>query len=152
MAAPITYSFLDVQAAIVGPGGSFNLGSGAGNAEEGISIDPMEDIDSLLIGADGSGMHSLIANKAGKVTVRLLKNSPTNALLSSMLAFQRTSGANHGQNNVTITNKVSGDTITCQQAAFAKVPVITYAKEGGINEWEFNSALIDVGLGAGSPV
>ena len=146
---PSTYSFLDVNAAIVGPGGGFSLGAGAGAAEEGISVEQASEIDAMTIGADGSGMHSLIANAAGKVTIRLLKTSPTNALLATMVAFQRTSGANHGQNTLTIVNKTSGDVITCEQAAFARVPNIDSAKEGGILVWEFNSTKISVALGAG---
>lgn len=149
MPAPVTYSFLNVVAAIVGPGGGFGLGSGSGNAEEGITIEPSEEIDTMTVGADGKVMHNLIANKSGKITVRLLKTSPVNAQLSAMLAFQRASAANHGQNTVTIANNFTGDTVTCQQLAFAKVPTLTYAKEGGFNEWEFNAGVIDMGLGAG---
>lgn len=149
MSAPYTYSFLDVNAAINGPGGSFGLASGAGAAEEGISIEPVADIDVMTIGADGSGMHSLVANKGAKVTVRLLKNSPVNQQLAAMVAFQRTSGANHGQNTISLVGKKSGDAITCQQVAFAKMPSLTYAKEGGTVEWEFNAIITDIGLGAG---
>jgi hypothetical protein len=149
MAQVITYSFLDVHAAIVGPGGSFNLGAGAANAEEGIDVEAVEDIDILTIGADGTPMHTLRANKAGKVTVRLLKTSPVNQQLADMLAFQRTTSANHGQNTITIANSTSGDVISCQQVAFAKVPALKYATAGGINEWEFNAGIVDVGLGAG---
>jgi len=149
MPSPTTYSFLDVKAAIVGPGGTFSLGSGSGAAEEGITIEPSDDIDEMLIGADGQGMHSLKANKSGKITVRLLKTSPVNQQLSAMLAFQRTSAVNHGQNTITVVNKSSGDTITCQQVAFARVPNLTYARLGGTNEWTFNATIIDMGLGSG---
>lgn len=142
-----TYSFLDVQAAIVGPGGSFSLGAGAGVADEGITIDPSEELNNMTIGADGSGVHSLHADKSGRVTVRLLKTSPTNALLGAMLAFQRTSAANHGQNTITITNTVTGDVVTCQQVAFARVPTNTYAKDAGMNEWNFHAIVIDTGFG-----
>lgn len=144
-----TYSFLDVQASIVGPGGGFALGSGSGAAEEGITIEPTSEIDIMTIGADGSPMHNLSADKSGKMTIRLLKTSPTNALLSAMLAFQRGSSANHGQNTLTVTNTNSGDVISGQLVAFAKVPAINYAKEGKFNEWEFNAGIIDVALGAG---
>lgn len=143
-----TYSFLDVQAAIVGPGGSFGLGSGSGAGEEGITITPTEEIDNMEVGADGAAQHSLIANKSGKVSISLLKTSPTNALLSGMMAFQRTSGANHGQNTITLVNNVTGDTISCQQVAFAKVPDLNYKKEAGMNTWEFNAGVIDPGLGS----
>lgn len=146
---PVTYSMLDVLAAIVGPGGAFPLGSGAGVAEEGITIEPASDLNVMTIGADGSGMHSLIANKGAKFTVRLLKTSPVNQQLAAMMAFQRLSGANHGQNTITLTNRVSGDVVTSQQVAFAKAPTLTYAKEGGTNEWTFDVINSDIGLGAG---
>lgn len=152
MNKPFTYSFLDTQAGIQGPGLAANLGNGAGNAEEGISVEPSEDIDVMTIGADGSGMHTLRADKSGKITIRLLKTSPVNAQLSEALAFQRISGANWGQNIFSLVNSNSGDTITGQQLAFGKVPVITYAKDPSMNEWSFNAVTIDIGLGAGVQV
>lgn len=142
-----TYSFLDTHAAIVGPGGSINLAAGAGAAEEGITIEPTESINTMTIGADGTPMHSLHANKSGKVTVRLLKTSPVNARLSQMYAFQTSAGANHGQNTMTLTNSLSGDVVTCQVVAFEKVPSLTFAKEGGTNEWTFDAGIIDRALG-----
>lgn len=148
MAQKTTYSFKDVKAAIVGPGGAFGLGDGAGTAEEGITVDASADLDTMTIGADGSGQHSLSADKSGRVTVRLLKTSPTNALLSAMVAFQRSGGgATHGQNTITITDLNRGDVITCRQVAFAKIPSLTYAKEAGIVEWDFNAIQIDQTLG-----
>lgn len=149
MPAPSTYSFLNILASITGPGGSFNLGTGAGNADEGISIEQSEDFDGQLIGADGSGMHSLHADRSGKVMVRLLKTSPQNALLSAMANFQRASAANHGQNTLTIVDNIRGDLITCEQVAFANIPAVNYAKDGGIMEWHFNAIRISVGLGGG---
>jgi len=47
------YSFLNVVAAIVGPGAAFNLGVGAAAASEGITIAPTEDKNSMVIGAVG---------------------------------------------------------------------------------------------------
>lgn len=149
MSTPVTYSFLDVHAAISGPGGGFSIGSGAGVAEEGISLEPNEDIDTLTIGADGEAMHSLSANKSAKCTIRLLKTSPINAQLQAMLAFQRSSSVAHGQNTISVTNPVSGDAITLQQTAFARQPTVTYSKVGDMLEWSFNSGKADFGLGAG---
>jgi hypothetical protein len=150
MPAPQTYSFLDVLASLVGPGALIgNLGSGAAPDEEGITIEQLSDMDEMTIGADGQGFHSLIANKAAKITIRLLKTSPVNAQLATLAAFQRQSSANHGQNTLTIVNRVSGDTITCQQVAFGKIPTIDYSKVGKMIEWPFNAIVSDVGLGAG---
>jgi len=145
--ASSTYSFKDVQAAITGPGGVINLGSGSGAAEEGLAIDSSTEIDNMLIGADGLGQHSLSADRSGRVTVRLLKTSPTNALLSLMFNFQTSSAAQHGQNTITIVDSNRGDVITCTQVAFAKAPSIAYGKEAGMLEWDFTAVQINRTLG-----
>lgn len=146
-----TYSFKDVNCALVGPGVAFPLGSDAGAAEEGISFSAVSEIGTMTVGAGGEVMHNLSANKAGKAIVRLLKTSPVNAMLMAAQALQRTSAAVYGQNTLTLTNTVSGDVITCQQVGFAKVPDLNYAKEGGTVEWEFNVGIMDPALGAGVP-
>lgn len=92
-----TYSFLDTQASIVGPGGSFSIGSGDGIAEEGITIEPAGDKNTMQVGADGTGMHNLHADKSGTITVRLLKTSPKNAMLMAMYNLQQTSAALWGE-------------------------------------------------------
>lgn len=141
-----TYSFLDVQASLVGPGGAISLGAGAGAAEEGISIETTAEIDTMTIGADGAAMHTLHADKSGRVTIRLLKTSPTNALLSAMMAFQRTSGATHGQNTLMVQDSNRGDVVACRQVAFAKAPPLQFAKEAGVIEWTFTAGVIDITL------
>ncbi len=55
------YSFLNIVAAIAGPGAAFNLGAGAAVSEEGITISPNEDKNTMVIGADGKGQHTLVA-------------------------------------------------------------------------------------------
>lgn len=144
-----TYSFLDVQAAITGPGAAFSLGAGAGATEEGITVEAAGEINQMAHGADGTPMHSLLADKTGRITCRYLKTSPVNALLAAALAFQRTSSANHGQNTISIVNTASGDVITAQAVAFSKVPTIDYAADGKYIEWVFDVGILDVGLGAG---
>lgn len=144
-----TYSFLDVQCSITGPGGSLILSEG-GIADEGISIEMTEDKTSMIIGADGEGMHSLHAGKSGRVIVRLLKNSPLNAALMTMYNYQSTSSAYAGQNTISVSNPIWGDDHDCRQCAFVKVPNNANAKEGNTQEWAFNSIKIDSQLGDGS--
>ena len=141
------YSFLDVQANIVGPGGAFAMGSGAGVADEGITTAMAGDKNTMVTGADGTPMHSLHADKSGTVTVRLLKTSPTNAKLNSMYNLQTTSAAAHGINTIVITNPVNGDTITCAMCAFKKHPDQVQAKDANVNEWVFDAGYIDTSLG-----
>lgn len=145
-----TYSFINVQAAIAGPGGSFSLGYGAGHAEEGITVEMLEDKDDMKVGADGSVMHSLRANNAGRVMIRLLKTSPVNAMLQDLYNFQKQSSGNWGQNNIVVSDTVRGDIETCTLMAFTKQPSIVYAKDGNTNEWVFHG-VVNQNLGTGVP-
>ncbi len=142
-----TYSFLDVQASIIGPGGSFALGSGAGNAEEGITTALREEKNTLTIGADGSAMNSLHAGQGGKITIRLLKTSPVNAQLSQMYNLQKQSSAAWGLNVISVKNPISGDSIVGTYCAFEKHPDINYAKEAGMIEWDFSVGILEQTLG-----
>lgn len=145
----MTYSFEDVKATLSGPGGSVSVGSGAANAEEGISVEFIEDKDRLITGADGTPMHSLNPSKSARIIVRLLKTSPVNALLAQLYNFQITSSLFHGQNVFVLTNMASGDDYTASEVAFAKFPNNTFAKEAGIIEWELLAGYCDPILGTG---
>lgn len=145
----MVYSFLNVNASLAGPGGLLNLAAGAAAAEEGITIEAAEDKNQMTIGADGKGQHSLIASDACKVTVRLLKTSPLNAALMVMYDLQSASSALWGQNVFTITDSGRNDYTVIQGCAFKKKPSITYAKEGGIMEWEFDGIQANSILGSG---
>lgn len=145
-----TYSFLDTQVAIVGPGGSFNIGgAGTGSAEEGITLEMQGDKNTMTIGADGSPMHSLHASQGGKFTVRLLKNSPVNAQLSAMYDTQRVSSALWGQNTITLKNSTLGDSSTGTFCSFKKYPNLSYAKEANVVEWEFDVGVLVTSQGGG---
>lgn len=142
-----TYSFADVNASIQGTGGSFQLGQGAGVAAEGITVDMVDDKDNMVIGADGSVQHNLRMSRAGNVTVRLLKTSPTNAKLQAMYNLQAASSAFWGTNVLTINNPATGDVIICQDVAFRRQPAIGYAQDGAMIEWAFNAGSVTQHLG-----
>lgn len=142
-----TYSFQDVVASLAGPTGVLDLGYGAAVAEEGISVAMAGDKNTMMIGADGEGMHSLHADKSGTVTVRLLKTSPQNAKLQAMYDAQSLSASLWGQNLIVIRNPQSGDVTTARTCAFKKKPDLNYKKDGDIVEWVFDSIKIDTVLG-----
>lgn len=145
----MVYSFLNVNASIAGPGGILNLAAGAAAAEEGITIEPVEDKNQMTIGADGKGQHSLIASDACTLTVRLLKTSSVNAQLMIMYDLQSASSSLWGQNVFTIVDSGRNDYTVIQAAAFKKKPTITYAKEGGMMEWTFDGISANSILGSG---
>ena len=142
-----TYSFLDVNASLSGTGGNINLASGAGSADEGVTIEAVEDKSTMTIGADGSVMHSLHGSTAVKISVKLLKTSPTNKQLMQMYNQQTSSSADHGKNTLTVSIQVTGENITVSQVAFKKVPTLAYGKEAGTNEWVFDGGTSSVTLG-----
>lgn len=147
--AKVTYSFLEVLAGLVGPGGAVPLASGSGADQEGITIDSSAEISTMQVGADGFGQHSLGADRSGHIVVRLLRMSPVNAVLMGMYNFQTASAGNHGQNIITITDKIKGDVVTCEQVAFTKAPTMNFGKEAGTVEWQFAAVRITRALGVG---
>lgn len=143
-----SYSFLDVAATLNGPGGSIQLGAGAGTAEEGITIERRGERNTMTIGSDGEGMHSLHADKSSTITVRLLKTSPTNQLLSVMFDLQSQASSLWGQNVIAVsTPNGAGDITTARGVAFRQHTPLTYAKEGGMNTWTFDAISTDGLLG-----
>ncbi|ACR28709.1 phage structural protein [Burkholderia glumae] len=142
-----TYSFMDVTATLVGPTGVITLGYGEATAEEGITIARAGDVNTMTIGSDGEGMHSLHADKSGQVTIRYLKTAPNNAKLMAMYDAQRLSSALWGKNLIEVGQTAAGDVITARSCAFKKVPDLKYAKEGDILEWVFDAIKIDSLLG-----
>lgn len=146
-----SYSFADITATYVGPGGTFSIGAGAGPSEEGITVTQTDDKGSLAMGADGQGMHSLHVAQNGTVTVRLLKTSEANAILNQAYNTETQSAALYGNGTIVIRDAVRGDVITCAGCGWRKMPDVGYGKDGGMYEWVWNAAQIFYNLGTGSP-
>lgn len=143
-----TYSFLDVNCGMIGPGLALDLSTGAGLAQEGISFAWNAEIGTTTIGADGQGMQTLKADKSGTITVRVLKSSPVNQQLAAALALQRTSSSLHGQNTITLVDRNKGDNVTAQNVAFQRVPNLDFGAEAQIVEWSFTAVTMDMALGS----
>lgn len=146
-----TYSFLNVAAAIVGPGGAVNLGYGAQDSEEGLTVEMIDDKNKMDVGADGAIMHSLRASNAGRITVRLLKTSPTNALLSALYNLQRASSSLWGQNVINVADTARGDLVNASTLAFVKQSDLGYGQDGNMNTWVWVGNIDNELLGIGTP-
>ncbi len=144
------YSFLNVQMSINGPAIAAQIGSSAGSAKEGISISFDEDKGTVTTGADGTIMTSLHAGQTGKITVRLLKTSAINAVLSQAYAFQRQSSVNWGTNTIRLVDKIRGDVANGVQMQFVKFPDNDWAEDGNIITWVFQGIVREL-LGNGVP-
>jgi hypothetical protein len=146
-----TYSFLSVNATLSGFGGNIPLGYGAGVAKEGITIEMLEDKDAMVTGSGGEIMHTLKAGQAGRITVRLLKTSATNAKLSQMYNVQRLNPALWGRNTLVVNDAQRGDVVAGDTMAFVKHTGVTYAEDATMNEWAFLGN-VNMLLGTGDSV
>jgi hypothetical protein len=142
-----TYSFKDVSSSLAGPTGAANLGYGGAIADEGITIDMAGDKNTMTIGADGTPMHSLHADKSGVITIHCLKTSPTNAILQTMYDAQQISSSLWGQNVIIVRETQSGDITTATKCAFKKKPNLAYGKTANMIDWAFDCGHIDTVLG-----
>ena len=113
-----TFSFMDTQCALSSDDGVIDLGYGAAIAEEGITFAMAGDKNTMIIGADGEGMHALHADNSGQVTIRLLKTSPANAKLMNLYNAQKAKTAKWGRNTITLNHTGSGDNHTASKCAF----------------------------------
>jgi Bacteriophage KPP10, Structural protein ORF10 len=130
-------------------GVAINIGSTSGNAEEGITVVAIDNVGHMQIGADGTAMQVLQATRGARMTVTQLKTSPTNSMLMALVEAQRVSGLSWGQNNISITNIATGDTVEGAQVAFEKIPDNSYDKTGKMFSWTFLVGNATQILGAG---
>lgn len=108
-----------------------------------------EDKDTMQVGAGGAIMHSLNASDAGRITIRLLKTSPTNALMSAIYNFQKNNPGSWGQNQFRGADTARGDVVTATELAFVRQSPLAFAKDGNINEWVLQGRIFEL-LGTGS--
>ncbi|PKF31928.1 phage structural protein [Acinetobacter proteolyticus] len=142
-----TYSFMDTHCTLTSADAVIDLGYGAAISDEGITFAMAGDKNTMTIGADGEGMHSLHADNSGQVTIRFLKTSPTNAKLMNLYNLQKVDTRKWGKNTITLNHEGSGDNNTANKCAFKKVPDYVNAKDGSIVEWVFDSIKVDMKLG-----
>lgn len=130
-----TYSFLDVQASItVANYGSFDIGS-AGESDEGIRIRNAGPKNRRTIGADGDGMHTLIASDAADGEISLMKSASGNKMLGDLYNWAKSSSANWGNIALLISNPNTGDQENLVGGAFGKLADNAYATEAGLIVW-----------------
>lgn len=123
-----TYSFNEISASLIGPGGAISLRYVSGNTNEGITI------------AKAGGN-----DKSGTITLAYDRKSPVNAQLQALYDAQSLDARLRGRNLITLTNPATGDVTACRSCAFSEVPDLS---KNGIMRWVFSASKIDTILGA----
>jgi len=147
-----SYSFRDCKITISGVGGTAIFGGLPGGVDKGgITIEADGDKNRKTVGADGAVVHSLIVDDSGKITIRTLKTAMQNVILNAMLQAQKQSAAVWGRNVITLLDIARGDSYTCIDCAFSKVPSNEWKDEAGTIEWTFDAGKIIQIMGTGLP-
>lgn len=128
-----TYPFDKFQVKITGhDGGSFLLGT---DRAANITISRSGTPSKTTVGAGRTVMHSLNANKSGRATIHLLRNSQVNKMLSQLFSYQRARSAAWGRNTIEICDMGGNVISTCNGVAFVNSPMN--------GKCEFDVAIID---------
>lgn len=124
------YSMKNVVAAVNG-----QPVSGLWDGDDSIVVSPMEDVGTLMVGADGSSIFSQSANEGATITLRLQHTSPTHRLLLRELAKQRAKGVRLRGFPVSIIDLDTNEGGSTDQAFISQQPDDSKGKNAVAREW-----------------
>jgi hypothetical protein len=108
---------------------------GVWDGDDAVVIAPLEDIGTMLVGADGSSLFSQSANEGATITIRLQHTSPAHRLLHQKWARQRARGIRVTGFPVTIIDVDSNEGGSTDQAFIRSAPSDAKGKNAGAREW-----------------
>ncbi len=98
-----------------------------------VTVERNEDGWSLLVGADGETTRAKNANKAGKITVRLLASSASNDYLSELQIADELSGS--ATFGLMVKDNRGTSIYAAATAWINKQPPAAFGKDAGTREW-----------------
>lgn len=140
---PITsaYGFVNTANTVDG-----QIIQGLWDGDDAISIAPIADKGTMLIGADGSALFSVSANRGATITIRLQHTSPTHRLLQQKLKRQQALASPATAFPVTAYDTSSGEGGTADKCFIQTAPTDTKGANATVREWvlvtgEFNAEI-----------
>jgi len=130
MAITAAYGFVNTSNMVDG-----QLIQGIWDGDDAISIAPLADKGTMLIGADGSAMFSVSANKGATITLRLMHTSPTHRLLMQKLKRQQALASPAAAFPVTAFDTSSGEGGTADKCFIQSAPTDTKGTNATVREW-----------------
>jgi hypothetical protein len=117
------------------PGAPAHRVSGWGEGEDVFMGERLEDAISHKMGADGKMSPNINANRAGKITIKLMETSPSNAVLRYINALQEGGSQSFAPINVLFQGITTGDSVGGVSGYIQKVADIK--RGNGVNEQEW---------------
>lgn len=128
MAKSTAYSMLAVSVTVDG-----RAVVGFWDGDDAVEIAEGADVGTGVIGADGSGIFSQMADKSATITLRLMHTSATHRQLTQRLAAQR-AGILKGF-PVSVVDRNSNEGGSTDQAFVQQAPSDVKGKNAGVREW-----------------
>ena len=141
MALTSAYGFVNTANTVDG-----QIIQGLWDGDDAISIAPIADKGTMLIGADGSALFSVSANRGATITIRLQHTSPTHRLLQQKLKRQQALASPATAFPITAYDTSSGEGGTADKCFIQTAPTDTKGANATVREWvlvtgEFNAEI-----------
>lgn len=108
---------------------------GLWDGDDAVTIEPLTEVGSMMVGADGSSIFSQSANEGATITLRLQHTSPTHRLLHQKWARQRARGVRVTGFPITIIDVDSGEGGSSDQVFIQAGPTDTKGVAATAREW-----------------
>ena len=105
------------------------------DGDDAIVVEYLEDVGSMMIGADGSSIFSQSANQGATITFRLQHTSPAHKLLHQRWARQRATGNKVVGFPVTVADVDSAEGGSTDQAFIQTAPSDSKGVTATVREW-----------------
>lgn len=105
-----------------------------------LSVTPMVDAGTMVIGADGDGIFSQTANEGATIVIRLQHTSPTHRLLEQRLARQRAPGVRLVGFPFSAMNVDTGEGGATAECFISAPPADVKGAAAGVREWTLVTA------------
>lgn len=130
MALNSAYSFINVSATVDG-----QQVIGAWDGDDALVVSEGADEGTGVIGADGSGLFSVSADRSATITIRLMHTSPTHRLLVQKLARQKALGGAVSGFPFSFIDTVSGEGGSADRCYVMTAPEDSKGKNATTREW-----------------
>lgn len=130
MANSTAYSYLNVAATVDG-----QIVQGLWEGDDAIIVTFASDMGTGLIGADGSGIFSVAANKSVTISIKLQHTSPTHRLLHQKLKRQQALGGAASAFPFVVMDSASGEGGVADRCYIQTAPADSKGVNAAVREW-----------------
>ncbi len=108
---------------------------GLWDGDDAIVVTRGADLGTMMIGADGSGLFSISADKSAQISIKVQHTSPTHRLLIEKEKQQYARGAAFPGFPFSLKDTVSGEGGTADKCYIMQAPADSKGKAAAVREW-----------------